>query len=103
MQKIMVFRFSAMGDVAMTVPVIKTLISQNKDVEIIMVSRPFFAPFFKNIPQVKFIGVDLNNKYKGLTGLLSLFRFLRKEKPDAVVDLHDVLRTKVLRNLFRLN
>ncbi len=103
MQKIMVFRFSAMGDVAMTVPVIKTLLDQHPDVEIIMVSRPFFQPIFENLSRVKFLGVNLNKDYKGLSGLFKLFNFLRQEKPDAIADLHDVLRTKVIRNLFRLS
>jgi len=103
MQKIMAFRFSAMGDVAMTVPVIKTLLDQHPEVEIIMVSRPFFKPLFENLPRVKFIGIDLNKDYKGLPGLFKLFNFLRRENPDAIADLHDVLRTKVLRNLFKLS
>ncbi len=100
--KIMVFRFSALGDVAMTVPVIKVLLDTYDDLEIVMVSRPFFAPLFAGLPRVKFVCVDLKNDYKGLTGLYRLFRFLKNEKPDAIADLHDVLRTKILDLFFRL-
>jgi len=43
---ILVMRFSSMGDVAMTVPVLKALLAQNPDVQITYVSRPQFAAFF---------------------------------------------------------
>ena len=101
-KKILAFRFSAMGDVAMVVPVIKSVVKQNPDIEIIMVSRPFFKAFFSNIPQVQFIGVDLK-KYKGILGLFQLFRELKKNKPTEIADLHDVLRTKILRIFFKLS
>ena len=103
MQKLMLFRFSAMGDVAMTVPVVKVLSDSYPTTEIIVVSRPFFAPLFKGIPRVKFVGVDLKNKYKGIGGLYRLFKELKREQPDVIADLHDVLRTKVLRTFFRLS
>ena len=101
--KIMVFRFSAMGDVAMTVPVLQALLNTYDELEIVMVSRPFFAPMFKDLPRVKFVGVDLKKDYKGVPGLYRLFRFLKKEHPDAIADLHDVLRTKVLDVFFKLS
>jgi len=100
--KVMIFRFSAIGDVAMTIPVLQALLNTYDDVEIVVVSRPFFEPFFKNLPRTEFIGVDLKQKYKGLPGLFRLYRFLKNKQPDAIADLHDVLRTKILRTFFRL-
>jgi len=100
--KIMTFRFSAMGDVAMTVPVLQALLNTYDDLEIVVVSRPFFEPFFKNLPRTEFVGVYLRQKYKGLPGLFRLYRFLKTKQPDAIADLHDVLRTKILRTFFRL-
>jgi len=99
-QKILAFRFSAMGDVAMTVPVLRAVVQQNPNVKILMVSRPFFKPFFNDLPNVSFIGIDLKN-YKGIVGLYKLFKELKKYNPSAIADLHDVLRTKVLRALFK--
>ena len=87
----------------MTVPVLQALLNTYDELEIVMVSRPFFAPMFKDLPRVKFVGVDLKKDYKGVPGLYRLFRFLKKEHPDAIADLHDVLRTKVLDSFFRLN
>ena len=100
--KVMIFRFSAMGDVAMTIPVLQALLNTYDDLEIVVVSRPFFEPFFKNLSRTEFIGVDLKHKYKGLPGLFRLYRFLKTKQPDAIADLHDVLRTKILRTFFRL-
>lgn len=97
----MVFRLSAMGDVAMTVPVLQALLKDNPGLEIIMVSKPFFAPIFKALPGVKFIGVDVKKQYKGIFGLYRLFRSLKQQQPDAIADLHDVLRTKILRLFFK--
>ena len=42
---ILVLRLSAMGDVALTVPVIKGVAEQHPDVKITMVTRQAFAPF----------------------------------------------------------
>jgi len=100
MKNILAYRFSAMGDVAMTVPVLRAVTEQNPGVQITMASRSFFKPFFDEIPQVNFIGIDLNH-YKGLPGLYKLYRELKSTQPDAVADLHDVLRTKVLDIFFK--
>jgi ADP-heptose:LPS heptosyltransferase len=92
-----------MGDVAMTVPVLKSLISQYPDTKFTVLSRPFFEPVFEKLPNVTFHAVDLKNKHKGLSGIFSLFFELRKYNFDAVADLHGVLRSHLLRTLFRLS
>ena len=100
---ILVFRFSAMGDVAMTAPVLKAVLNQNPDLKITIVSRPGFEGFFKDISGLTYFSADLNLEYKGFTGLVKLFRTLKKTSNfDAVADLHDNLRSKILRKLFRL-
>ena len=102
-QHIVVIRLSAMGDVAMTVPVIRALIQQNKNVKITVVSRPFFKPFFDGIENVAFFAVDVKGRHKGFFGLLKLFSDLKKLNIDAVADLHNVLRSQIIRNLFSLS
>lgn len=92
-----------MGDVAMTVPVLRALVLQHPEVKITIVSRPFFQPFFDGIQNVNFIGVDLNKRHKGFLGLLRLFSDLRKLHIDVVADLHNVLRSKVVCTLFALS
>ena len=100
---IAVIRLSAMGDVAMIVPVLWALVLQYPNVKITVVSRPFFQPFFDGIPNVNFFGVDLKERHKGFLGLLRLFSDLRKLNIDAVADLHNVLRSKVVRSLFTIS
>ncbi|WP_296147216.1 glycosyltransferase family 9 protein [uncultured Flavobacterium sp.] len=100
---ILVFRLSAMGDVAMTVPVLRAFVSQHPEVKITVVSRPFFKPFFDGIPNVDFFGIDLKERHKGFFGLLRLYKDLKRLKIDAVADLHNVLRSKIIRNLFALS
>jgi ADP-heptose:LPS heptosyltransferase len=92
-----------MGDVAMTVPVLRALVLQYPEVKITVVSRLFFQPFFDGIPNVNFFGVDLKERHKGFLGLLRLFSDLRKLNIDLVADLHNVLRSKVVRTLFALS
>lgn len=102
-QHIAVIRLSAMGDVAMTVPVIRALVQQNQHVKVTVVSRPFFQPFFDEIPNVDFFAVDLNGRHKGTMGLFKLYADLKKLNINAVADLHNVLRSIVIRNLFALS
>lgn len=94
---------SAMGDVAMTVPVIRALVSQNPEVKITVVSRPFFKPFFNGIENVNFFAVDVKGRHKGFFGLLKLHSDLKKLNIDAVADLHNVLRSQIIRTLFALS
>jgi ADP-heptose:LPS heptosyltransferase len=101
---ILVIRFSAMGDVAMTVPVIKALLAQNPEVKITYVSRPDFEGFFSNIPRLTYHAADLNDQYKGFAGLVKLFKSLKNiTEFNAIADLHQNLRSKILRRLFRLS
>jgi ADP-heptose:LPS heptosyltransferase len=101
---LLVMRFSSMGDVAMTVPVVKALLAQHPGIKITYVSRPQFAAFFADIPQLHFFSADLDNDYKGFPGIIKLFKQLKKQGNfGAVADLHGSLRTKILRRLFSLN
>lgn len=103
MKRIIVTRFSAMGDVAMVASVLKEFQEQHTDTEIIMVSRKPFAAFFKHIPRVLFHPIDPKSKHKGLFGLLQLHSELKRYKANYVADLHNNIRSKVLDYLFRIS
>lgn len=101
MIRILAYRFSAFGDVAMTVPVITEFLQQNPEVEIVMASRENFNDLYDGIPNLIFKGINFD-EYKGIFGLRKLGKFLLEEaQPDYIADLHDVIRTKTL-NLFFL-
>lgn len=103
-EHIFIYRFSALGDVAMLVPVVGSLAKQYPEVRITVLSKPFAKPFFENLaPNVGFMSADLKNEYKGLSGLNRLYRRLSAKHFTAIADMHDVIRTKYLRLLFSIN
>jgi ADP-heptose:LPS heptosyltransferase len=96
-------RLSAMGDVAMTVPVLRAFVKQYPDVKLTVISRPFFKPFFDGIPNLEFFAFDEKERHKGFKGLLRLFQDVQQLKIDAFADLHNVLRSKIVSLLFALS
>ena len=99
---ILITRFSAVGDVAMTIPLLYSLSDAYPRHRFIFVSRERFGQFFINKPEnIDFIGIN-PVRYKGLSGLFRLYRELSLYEPDMLADLHDVLRTKILRTYFKL-
>ena len=103
-EHILVIRFSALGDVAMVVPVVWSLAYQYPDVRITVLSRGFARPFFKNLaPNIGFMEADLKREYHGIKGLNALYRRLAAKQFTAVADLHSVLRSGFLRMRFNLN
>ena len=104
MARILIIRFSALGDVAMTVPVVHSLAAEYPQHEIIVLSRTALQPLFLKLPEnVSFYGADLSGKHKGLRGLNSLYAELKGLHFDYVADFHDILRAKYLRWRFRLD
>ena len=101
MPRLLIIRFSAMGDVAMMVPVVRRLALQYPDWDITVLTRQRLTQLFVTPePNIHLIGVDLND-YKGFGGLNKLFKEMKAQSFDAVADFHDVLRTKYLRRRFR--
>ena len=98
-------RFSAIGDVAMTVPVVYSLCRTYPDITFIFVTRRTMADIFVNPPaNLKVEGVDLKTDYVGVKGIYRLAKELRREYDiDLFIDLHNVLRTRMLRAFWRLS
>ncbi len=100
---ILVIRLSAMGDVAMTVPVIKAMIRTYPSIQITVVSRAFLKPVFDGIPNVSFYTADVKGRHKGIFGLYKLYKELKALQIDVVADLHNVLRSKILGAYFKMS
>lgn len=99
---ILVIRLSAMGDVAMTIPVLYQLLQQNPEIQITVLTQKFLAPLFEPLERTTVYAVETKGKHKGLTGLYKLFRELKKQyRFDALADLHNVLRSKIISFLFK--
>jgi len=99
---LLVIRLSAMGDVAMTVPVISALVKKYPDVQVTVLTREFFKPIFDQLPNVNVYVADVRGKHKGVFGLWKLYKELKARQIDAVADLHDVLRSNILKRYFKL-
>lgn len=84
----------------MTVPVLRALTQQHPEIKITVVTRAFFKPFFQGIENVEVFAADLKGKHKGVLGLYKLSKELKALKFDAVADLHNVLRSKILKAFF---
>ena len=84
--KLLVLRFSSIGDIVLTSPVLRCVKQQVKDVELHMAIKTVFADlvrFNPHVDKVHELGEDLG----------SLIDRLRAERFDAVIDLHHNLRT----------
>lgn len=98
-RKVVITRFSAIGDVAMTLPVVYSVCRANPDVEFIYVSRPSMTSMMINRPDnLTLHPADVSNDYKGVAGMRRLFDEIRRDHGgfDALADLHSVLRTTIL-------
>ncbi|MCI2228782.1 glycosyltransferase family 9 protein [Polaribacter sp. MSW13] len=89
-----------MGDVAILVPVLEALFKQNKNVRITILTQLFFAPIFKDFKNITVYPVDKKGKHKGFLGLFKLYKELKPLQFTAIADIHNVLRSNVLKLLF---
>ena len=90
--KILILRFSSIGDIVLTTPVMRCMKAQLPDVEIHFATKPQYAGILLSNPNI--------HKVITLQGSVAeLAKTLRAEKYDGVVDLHANLRTSLLRSL----
>lgn len=102
-EHILVIRLSAMGDVAMTVPLLVGLTKKYPDVKVTVLTKPFFVPIFSGIPRVSVYAADVKGTHKGIRGLWKLYRELITLQIDKVADLHHVLRSSIVKQFFRFH
>lgn len=100
--RVLVIRFSALGDVAMTVPVLRCALQQHLQLELVVVSRAAFKPLFEGLERTQFVAADLKGKHKGLGGIAKLSGELAETGVRIVADLHNVLRSRILGFFLRL-
>jgi len=81
----------------MTVPVLRALTLKYPELRITVLTRAFFKPFFRDLENVDVFSADLKGQHKGVFGLYKLARALNKKPFYMVADLHNVLRSKILK------
>ncbi len=89
-KKVLIIRFSSIGDIVLTTPVIRALKLQLEDSEVHYCTKIQYKPIIENNPYLDkcfYLENSLNN----------LIRQLKAEKYDYIIDLHHNLRTKIIK------
>jgi ADP-heptose:LPS heptosyltransferase len=103
MAKILIIRLSAIGDVAMSLPVLYSAARANPDDTFTLLTQVFLIPVFINRPEnVEITGINTFGTEKSFAALWRFARAYSSYDFDSVLDLHGVLRTFIIRSLFRL-
>lgn len=99
--KVLVIRNSALGDVVLMLPVLRTVLNQYPSLEIVVLTRREFAPLFDGIPHLSTVQADFKGKHKGTLGIYQLFKDINNQHSiDAVADMHDVIRSGLLKAMY---
>ena len=97
---LLVIRLSAMGDVAMTIPILNALVKKFPGLRLTVLTKKSYGPLFENVPNLEVHIADVKAIHKGLRGLWRLYQELQKLKVNGVADLHNVLRSNLLKRYF---
>jgi ADP-heptose:LPS heptosyltransferase len=95
MPKFLIIRFSSIGDVVLTTPVIRCLKQQVPHAEVHFLTKPEYAGLLQHNPYLS--GVHVLNKSLSATA-----RALKKRDFDAIIDLHHNLRTLLLKTMLQI-
>ena len=92
--KILILRFSSIGDIVLTTPVIRTVKTQ-LDAEVHYASKMQFKNLLEGNPYIDRVHLLEDN-------FMGLIHELQREKFDYVIDLHNNLRTRIIKTLLRV-
>jgi len=88
--KILVVRFSSIGDIVLTTPILRCIKKQLKDVELHYITKQIFLPVIEN-------NIYLDKIYSIKTSIYEVVSLLKKENYDYIIDLHHNSRTLKLK------
>lgn len=99
LKNVLIVRFSAITDVVLTIPVVYSVCRCYPDVNFYLVTRPSMVSIFIDAPKnLKLVGADLKQEYKGIGGARRLLNEMRSEYAiDALVDLQDNSFSRIMR------
>ncbi len=89
MKKILVIRFSSIGDIVLTTPVVRCLKQQVENSEIHFLTKETHLPILKNNPYIDKI-------YTIKKSVQPLLAELKKEHYDYIIDLHNSIRSNAV-------
>jgi len=96
----LITRFASVGNIAMIVPILSSVSHRYPQHTFVVVAKKDLHDMFYGLPNV--IYHEAKVKGYGLSGIIRLYRELQAYNIDAVIDLHDVLRSQLLRWRFYL-
>lgn len=102
MPKILITRLSSFGDVAMLVPAVYSIAARYPQERFVVLTRKAFAPLFENLGFNVAVRIFDANKHGDVLGLFRLVNSLSMSGYSHVADMHDVLRTKIIRRFLML-
>lgn len=92
--KVLILRFSSIGDIVLTTPVLRALKDQLYDVEIHFLTKESFRPILEN-------NSDIDRLWTIKRSLSEISEALKNENFDAIIDLHSNVRTLMLKLILR--
>lgn len=100
-RKILIIRFSSLGDIILTTPLLKILREKFPEAQIDYITKQNYSEVLINNPNIDSI-IAVSNELP-FPELKEIKKNIRKVKYDLVIDLHNNLRTFYLRNILRLS
>ena len=88
-KKILIIRFSSIGDIVLTTPVVRCVKNKYKDCQVHFLTKQENISVLENNPYIDKIHI-----YNKNMGIYTLIKDIKKENFDFVVDLHKNLRSK---------
>ncbi|HNT51173.1 MAG TPA: glycosyl transferase, partial [Cyclobacteriaceae bacterium] len=88
--KVLVIRFSSIGDIVLTTPVVRVLKTQLNDAEVHFATKDKFAVLVESNPYIDKVQVLKED-------LGEFIKQLKAEQYDYVIDLHNNLRTRIIK------
>ena len=71
-KKLVFLRFSSLGDVAITIPLIRCFLSKYPDISITFVTKNFYVPLLQEFKNLEVLELDSKGRHNGLKGLTHL-------------------------------
>lgn len=99
---ILAIRFSAVGDAAIAVPVLRAVIQQNPGIKVSVATQSFLKPVFETVEGVVVLPAEIRTKHKGIKGLYRFYTEIKNRNFDAIADLHGSLRSRIIKLFFLL-
>ena len=94
MQKVLIIRFSSIGDIVLTTPIIRAIKAQKPSVEIHFITKATYAAVLENHPNIDRL-ILLKNSLK------DVIHEIRNENYDLIIDLHKNWRSLRIKTALR--